>query len=75
MTRVVQSAGRVIRSETDVGMIALLCKRFTYDQYNRYFPADWYETSPAELVTKKPVEEIRAFFDSKRTPPQLSLLG
>ena len=31
MTRVVQSAGRVIRSETDIGVIALLCKRFTQE--------------------------------------------
>lgn len=68
MTRVVQSAGRVIRSETDVGMIALLCKRFTYEQYTRFFPADWYERSPRELVVKKPAEEVRAFFEAKRTP-------
>ncbi|HUP50385.1 MAG TPA: ATP-dependent DNA helicase [Thermoanaerobaculia bacterium] len=63
MTRVVQSAGRVIRSETDVGVIALFCRRFTQESYTRYFPADWYSESPRELVTKKPASEIRAFFD------------
>src|ERR1700738_2497849 len=39
MTRVVQSAGRVIRSETDVGVIALLCRRFTQADWRRSFPA------------------------------------
>ncbi|HEY0371570.1 MAG TPA: helicase C-terminal domain-containing protein, partial [Thermoanaerobaculia bacterium] len=73
MTRVVQSAGRVIRSETDVGVIALLCKRFTQESYTRYFPTDWYEDSPRELVSKKPASEIRSFFEAKSTP-QLRML-
>jgi DNA excision repair protein ERCC-2 len=73
MTRVVQSAGRVIRSETDVGVIALLCRRFTSATYNRFFPREWYEKAPRELVSRQPAEEIRAFFEAKRTP-QLRLL-
>ncbi|MBV8517969.1 MAG: ATP-dependent DNA helicase [Acidobacteria bacterium] len=73
MTRVVQSAGRVIRSETDIGVIALLCKRFTQETYTRYFPTDWYEESPRELVSKKPASEIRSFFEAKATP-QLRML-
>jgi len=68
MTRVIQSAGRVIRSEQDIGMIALLCRRFTFEQYTRYFPTDWYEQSPRELVTKKPLADIRAFFEERRLP-------
>jgi len=68
MTRVVQSAGRVIRSETDVGVIALLCKRFTQESYTRFFPADWYEDSPRELVTKRAASEVRSFFEAKSTP-------
>jgi DNA excision repair protein ERCC-2 len=73
MTRVVQSAGRVIRSERDVGVIALLCRRFTQESYTRYFPADWYEDSPRELISKKPASDIRAFFEAKNTP-QLRLV-
>lgn len=73
MTRVVQSAGRVIRSETDIGVIALLCRRFTQAPYTRFFPADWYEESPRELISKKPASEIRAFFEAKATP-QLRLV-
>jgi DNA excision repair protein ERCC-2 len=68
MTRVVQSAGRVIRSEHDIGVIALLCKRFTQESYSRYFPTDWYEESPRELVSKKAASEIRSFFEAKHTP-------
>lgn len=73
MTRVVQSAGRVIRSEKDVGIIALLCRRFTQEVYTRYFPADWYEESPRELVSKKPANDIRAFFEAK-TKAQLRIV-
>jgi DNA excision repair protein ERCC-2 len=73
MTRVVQSAGRVIRSETDIGIIALLCRRFTQQAYTQFFPADWYEESPRELISKKPASEIRAFFEAKVTP-QLRLM-
>jgi DNA excision repair protein ERCC-2 len=73
MTRVVQSAGRVIRSEQDIGVIALLCRRFTQESYTRYFPTDWYETSPRELISKKPASEIREFFEAKMTP-QLRLV-
>jgi DNA excision repair protein ERCC-2 len=73
MTRVVQSAGRVIRSETDIGIIALLCRRFTQEPYTRFFPADWYEESPRELVSKKAASEIRSFFEAKNTP-QLRML-
>lgn len=67
MTRVVQSAGRVIRSETDVGVIALLCKRFTQESYTRYFPTDWYEESPRELVSRKPASEVRSFFEARHS--------
>ncbi len=73
MTRVVQSAGRVIRSERDIGVIALLCRRFTQEIYTRYFPSDWYEQSPRELVSKKPALDIREFFQA-RTAPQLRIV-
>jgi DNA excision repair protein ERCC-2 len=52
MTRVIQSAGRVIRSATDVGLIALLDKRFTYSNYTALFPRHWYTHSPRELITR-----------------------
>lgn len=62
MTRVVQSAGRVIRSETDRGVIVLICRRFAEAQYAQFFPADWYDRNVSELVTDDPAGEIKAFF-------------
>lgn len=62
MNRVVQSAGRVIRSETDVGIIALLDKRFTYSNYNTLFPSHWYGKSPRELVTRNYQHTLTRFW-------------
>ena len=50
MTRVVQAAGRLIRSETDRGVIALICRRFLEEPYARYLPRDWYENTPIVSV-------------------------
>ena len=63
MTRVVQAAGRLIRSETDRGVIALVCARFLEEPYVSRLPRDWYDETPAELVTRRPAEEIREFFE------------
>ena len=63
MTRVVQAAGRLIRSETDRGVIVLICHRFIEEAYARYLPRDWYDESPSELVSRRPAEEIREFFE------------
>ena len=62
MTRVIQAAGRLIRSETDCGVIALLCQRFLQEPYASHLPRDWYDQSPAELATPDPAGEIRKFF-------------
>jgi DNA excision repair protein ERCC-2 len=41
MNKVLQSAGRVIRTETDKGVILLLDERFTGRQYEEVFPREW----------------------------------
>jgi DNA excision repair protein ERCC-2 len=64
MTRVVQAAGRLIRSENDRGVIALLCARFLEEPYASRLPRDWYDESPRELATRRPADEIREFFGS-----------
>lgn len=69
MTRVVQSAGRVIRSETDVGVIALVCRRFLQNPYRKFLPSHWYDESPAELACTAPGEPVRAFFDGALALP------
>ena len=43
MNRVIQSVGRLIRSETDTGVAVLVCQRFIQNQYTALFPADWGE--------------------------------
>jgi DNA excision repair protein ERCC-2 len=63
MTRVVQAAGRLIRSETDRGVIALVCARFLEEPYASRLPRDWYDVTPRELATRKPADEIREFFE------------
>jgi DNA excision repair protein ERCC-2 len=62
MNRVVQSAGRVIRSETDVGIIVLLDKRFTYGNYTALFPPHWYTKTPRELITRNYQQALARFW-------------
>jgi DNA excision repair protein ERCC-2 len=62
MTRVIQAAGRLIRSETDRGVIALLCQRFLQQPYASHLPRDWYDQSPLELIARAPAAEIQKFF-------------
>ncbi len=50
--RVLQAAGRLIRSETDRGVIVLLDSRFARPDYQALFPEDWnlrYVDSPEAL--------------------------
>ena len=62
MNRVVQSAGRVIRSETDVGIIVLVDKRFSHGNYASLFPSYWYSKTPRELVTSNFQQDIADFW-------------
>jgi len=39
--KVLQAAGRVIRTSEDVGVVALLDYRFTYSSYKELFPREW----------------------------------
>ncbi|HPT71376.1 MAG TPA: ATP-dependent DNA helicase [Candidatus Cloacimonadota bacterium] len=39
--RVFQAAGRVIRSETDKGVVLLIDDRFAHLRYKRLFPSEW----------------------------------
>jgi len=41
MNRVLQAIGRVIRSETDRGIVLLIDTRFAEARYRRLFPAGW----------------------------------
>ena len=41
MNKVLQAAGRVIRTEADRGMILLMDDRFATISYQRLFPREW----------------------------------
>lgn len=58
MTRVVQAAGRVVRTPADKGVLVLLDRRFLLKDYARLFPEDW-----APIRTRDPASEIEGFFD------------
>lgn len=43
MNKVLQAAGRVIRTDDDIGVVALLDERFLQNSYTRLFPREWSE--------------------------------
>ncbi len=53
--RVLQATGRVIRTETDRGIIVLIDDRFLHARYRRLFPAHWqgYQVAPTASEIKK----------------------
>ena len=50
MNRVIQSVGRLIRTESDRGVAVLVCRRFTQPQYSTLFPRDWSDPSDGVVV-------------------------
>jgi DNA excision repair protein ERCC-2 len=62
MTRVVQAAGRLIRSPRDTGVIALFDQRFLSAPYRHYLPADWLPEEGAGALVGNPAEAAEEFF-------------
>ena len=50
MNKVLQAAGRVIRTEEDIGIIALLDERFLQPAYISMFPREWQNFLPVDLM-------------------------
>ncbi len=63
MSRAIQSAGRVIRSDTDRGLIVLMDSRFVQPGYSRSLPADWHESGVGELVSESILKEVSDFWE------------
>lgn len=61
MNKVLQAAGRVIRTKTDRGIVLLLDERFLQRAYQELFPAEWqgYEVCTVSQVGEK----IRQFWN------------
>lgn len=63
MNKVLQAAGRVIRTMEDRGIIALLDDRFLQPEYQELFPREWREYF---IVTRQNVRQAaKAFWDSQ----------
>jgi len=67
LTRVVQAAGRLLRSESDRGVIVVMGRRFLDPRYARLLPEEWTHGDPTNLVYEDPEGAIREFFDGTGT--------
>lgn len=63
MNKVLQAAGRVIRTEHDVGMIALLDERFRGGGYQKTFPREWKDIKYCSGDSVQ--EKIKEFWNKK----------
>ncbi len=61
MNKVLQAAGRVIRTENDVGIVVLLDERFLEGSYQKLFPREWekFEIVARDTISKR----ISKFWD------------
>ena len=62
MNKVLQAAGRVIRTSEDIGVIALLDERFLQAAYIRMFPREWENFIPVGIETVG--KQVERFWDS-----------
>lgn len=60
MVKVIQAAGRLIRSEKDFGVVVLLDERFVWKNYYKCLPKDW-----NVKISLNPEAEILRFFGSR----------
>ncbi|MEF9941180.1 MAG: ATP-dependent DNA helicase [Lachnospiraceae bacterium] len=61
LNKVLQAAGRVIRTEEDYGTICLLDERFGQRQYQDVFPREWEDLTECTIHTIG--EKVRMFWD------------
>ncbi len=58
MARVVQAAGRVIRTPNDIGAIVLVGRRFLQNEYQAFFPPEW-----TAVRSNNPEEDLVGLWD------------
>ncbi|HAG69661.1 MAG TPA: helicase [Lachnospiraceae bacterium] len=61
MNKVLQAAGRVIRTVDDVGIVALLDERFLTGSYRKLFPKEWRRFEVISLESKE--DKINEFWE------------
>ena len=62
MNKVLQAAGRVIRTAEDIGIVALLDERFLQYSYRRMFPREWEHFERVSVNTI--ADRVERFWDS-----------
>ena len=72
MNKVLQSAGRVIRTEKDKGVILLMDERFQSPHYRKMFPREW---SDCRRCTMENVTELLTEFWKKIPPDPENVSG
>lgn len=65
MNKVLQAAGRVIRTASDLGVIALLDERFLYSSSRSLFPREWDDYQVVNLNTVEAA--VKDFWSGKET--------
>ena len=66
MNKVLQAAGRVIRTKEDQGVILLLDKRFRQREYSNLFPVEWNDWKPCTLSNVE--EHLQEFWKGIKNP-------
>lgn len=61
MNKVLQGAGRVIRTVTDSGVICLLDRRFAEREYQNLFPREWNDIEKTRITCVS--EQVKKFWD------------
>lgn len=64
MAKTIQAAGRVIRSETDKGLIVLMDKRFLESSFSQSMPSDWFVSNVSEIVSDSILNDISDFWSA-----------
>lgn len=60
--KVLQAAGRVIRTHDDVGIVALLDYRFGYSSYRELYPREWKDV--VKITKESASDELMRFWNS-----------
>jgi DNA excision repair protein ERCC-2 len=66
MAKAIQAAGRLIRSETDKGIIILMDNRFMQPSFVKCMPKDWFEYDIKENVSVTILKDLADFWDNAK---------
>ena len=65
LQRVIQAAGRVIRTPEDQGVIVLVGQRFAGHELLECLPEHWYRHAPEEMIAEDLVQRLSEFWGSE----------